>query len=83
MFKGQTNPLLFPCHRRSRTTIVPVPLLFPYHRRSRVNGNPELRQRNLIDYSRGTITILDRPGLGAAACGCYGLVKDMYREVKA
>ena len=39
-----------------------------------------LQQRNLIDYRRGTITILDRPGLKAAACGCYGMVKDMYRQ---
>ena len=32
----------------------------------------DLRDRGLISYSRGLITILDRQGLEAAACECYG-----------
>ncbi|MDI1241007.1 MAG: Crp/Fnr family transcriptional regulator [bacterium] len=31
----------------------------------------ELRKRQLIDYSRGGISITDRAGLEAAACDCY------------
>ena len=31
----------------------------------------ELQQRALISYHRGMISVLDRPGLEAAACGCY------------
>ena len=30
-----------------------------------------LRQRALIAYRRGRITVVDRPGLQATACGCY------------
>jgi CRP-like cAMP-binding protein len=31
-----------------------------------------LRSRNLIDYTRARLTIIDRRGLIKAACGCYG-----------
>jgi CRP-like cAMP-binding protein len=42
-----------------------------------------LRERNLIVYRRGTITILDHGGLVAAACGCYKTVKDVYTQAHA
>ena len=34
-----------------------------------------LQKTGLIRYARGHITILDRPGLEAAVCECYGVVK--------
>ena len=34
-----------------------------------------LQARKLIDYSRGTIRILDRKGLEACACSCYATMK--------
>lgn len=35
-----------------------------------------LQQQGLIIYSRGNIEILDLPGLAAASCKCYEIVKD-------
>jgi CRP-like cAMP-binding protein len=40
-----------------------------------------LRKRELIDYSRGQMTILHRAGLERAACGCYDAVNEMYDAV--
>jgi len=42
-----------------------------------------LRQRKVIAYRRGTITILDQGGLVAAACGCYKTVRDTYSRAQA
>lgn len=35
------------------------------------NAARRLQQRKLIDYRRGTIAVIDRQGLEAAACDCY------------
>ena len=40
-----------------------------------------LRKRKLIRYSRGRLTILNRRGLEAAACGCYAVVKETYARI--
>ncbi len=37
-----------------------------------------LKQRGLIDYSRGNIRIVDAKGLKAASCSCYQTVKAVY-----
>jgi CRP-like cAMP-binding protein len=34
------------------------------------------QERGLISYSRGTLSVLDRAGLEAAACECYGALRD-------
>ena len=39
-----------------------------------------LHKHNLIRYSRGDITVLDRSGLEAAACHCYEVVRDMHER---
>ncbi|MFY0989643.1 Crp/Fnr family transcriptional regulator [Halomonas sp. C05BenzN] len=40
-----------------------------------------LQTRRLIRYHRGNITVLDRPGLIEAACGCYASDQCIYRQV--
>jgi CRP-like cAMP-binding protein len=42
-----------------------------------------LQQRELIRYSRGNITVLDRRGLKAASCGCYKADRDSYDRMLA
>ena len=38
----------------------------------------ELRKANLIDYQRGLIRIVDRSGLEALTCECYGVVRKAF-----
>jgi CRP-like cAMP-binding protein len=38
----------------------------------------KLQEAGLIDYSRGRITIVDRPGLESRVCECYAVVKKEY-----
>ena len=38
----------------------------------------KLQKAGLIRYSRGVITILNRRGLEAAACECYGIIEAEY-----
>ena len=42
-----------------------------------------LQKQNLIQYSRGDITVLDRRGLRAASCGCYKADLDSYDRILA
>jgi CRP-like cAMP-binding protein len=37
-----------------------------------------LQRAGLIEYTRGKIKILDRPGLETKACGCYQVVRNLY-----
>ncbi len=39
-----------------------------------------LQQSNLIIYSRGKISILDRASLEAVSCRCYFIIKDEYKQ---
>jgi len=43
----------------------------------------KLQRRGLIRYSRGHITVLDRPGLEASTCECYAVVKKEYDRLLA
>jgi len=37
-----------------------------------------LQKAGLIDYARGRLTIINRDGLEAASCPCYGIIKEEY-----
>ena len=40
-----------------------------------------LQAKGLIRYRRGVVDILDRPGLEAATCECYGAVRRLYERL--
>lgn len=40
-----------------------------------------LQRSGLIEYRRGDVTVLDRRGLKAAACGCYAADRQAYAEL--
>jgi CRP-like cAMP-binding protein len=41
----------------------------------------KLQSAGLIHYSRGRITVLDRPGLEARVCECYDVVRKEFRRL--
>jgi len=41
----------------------------------------KLQSAGLIHYSRGRITVLDRPGLEARVCECYNVVQEEFRRL--
>jgi CRP-like cAMP-binding protein len=45
------------------------------------NAAGSLQKRKLVSYTRGEVTILDRVGLEAVSCKCYGATNDTYERV--
>ena len=41
----------------------------------------ELQRKGLIEYSRGRVRIVDRPGLESASCECYNVVRTAYEQL--
>jgi CRP-like cAMP-binding protein len=53
-------------------------------RRAGVNEVQQaLSDAGLISYSRGSITILDRPGLEQRSCQCYALIREEHDRLAA
>jgi Mn-dependent DtxR family transcriptional regulator len=42
-----------------------------------------LQEQGLISYNHGTMTVIDRQGLEAAACECYRIIRDEFARVLA
>ncbi|WP_457093113.1 Crp/Fnr family transcriptional regulator [Microvirga sp. P5_D2] len=40
-----------------------------------------LQSSGLIEQGRGVVTIIDRPGLEEAACGCYGIMRARFEQI--
>ena len=48
------------------------------NRKSVTLAAQSLQTAGLISYYRGTIKVLDRPGLEEASCECYAIVKERF-----
>jgi CRP-like cAMP-binding protein len=44
------------------------------------NAAGSLQRRKLVRYSRGNVTIINRAGLEAVSCKCYGTARDTYER---
>ena len=52
------------------------------HQRNRITlAARELLQQGLIEYGSGSMKILDRAGLEAAACECYRVISELLTKV--
>ena len=40
-----------------------------------------LQKAGVIRYAQGSMTVVDRPGLEAASCGCYGLIRQQFEHL--
>jgi CRP-like cAMP-binding protein len=50
-------------------------------RRASVNSaTSALKKAGLIRYVRGQLTVIDRPGLELASCGCYRAIREAYAD---
>jgi CRP-like cAMP-binding protein len=58
-----------------------IACLLGVRREGVTNGALKLQKAGLIDYRRGHISILDRVGLEARTCECYGVVRRAYDKL--
>jgi len=74
-------------HDRAGQDTFPLTQEFLSHmlgvRRATVNvATGMLKKAGFIRYMRGTLTIVDRPGLESAACGCYQAILKVYQPLR-
>jgi CRP-like cAMP-binding protein len=73
-------------HDRAGRNTFPITQEFLSHmlgvRRATVNvATGMLRKAGFIQYVRGKLTIIDRPGLESASCGCYEAILKVYSSL--
>jgi CRP-like cAMP-binding protein len=72
---------LLACHDRADTDTFPMTheflaMMIGVRRPGVSLAAHSLQEKGLITYSHGTMTVLDRQGLEAAACECYRVIQD-------
>jgi CRP-like cAMP-binding protein len=73
-------------HDRAGRNTFPITQEFLSHmlgvRRATVNvATGMLKKAGFIQYVRGRLTIIDRPGLESASCGCYKAILKVYSSL--
>ena len=79
---------LLMCHDRVEGDVIPitqefVAIMLGANRWTVTNSAGHLQGEGLIDYTRGKITIIDRPGLEAFSCECYQKITSQYARLTA
>ncbi|MDB4916937.1 MAG: transcriptional regulator, Crp/Fnr family [Gemmatimonadetes bacterium] len=72
-------------HDRVESDLLPLTqeflaIMLGVRRASVTSAAASLQKRGAISYKHGKITVLDRAGLEAASCVCYGLMQQMYQK---
>lgn len=73
-------------HDRAGQNTFPLTQEFLSHmlgvRRATVNvATGMLKKAGFIEYVRGKVTVIDRPGLASASCACYRSIQDVYKNL--
>jgi CRP-like cAMP-binding protein len=79
---------LLACHDRAEADTFPMTqeflaLMLGVRRPGVTLAARSLREHGLITYNHGTISVLDRHGLEAAACECNRIIRDQFARVFA
>jgi CRP-like cAMP-binding protein len=79
---------LLTCEDRTGDHILPLTqeflaMMLGVQRTSVTMAAQALHRQGLIEYRRGRITVLDRPGMERASCECYRTIESVYARVFA
>jgi CRP-like cAMP-binding protein len=77
---------LLGCHDRAESDTFAITqdflaMMLGVHRPGVSIAAQSLQSDGLITYNHGTMTLLDRKGLEARSCECYGAIRDEFRRL--